>query len=508
MEKQASEKEKQDVDIALKTVTKEQLSTLSKSKIIELYMMEQDLRVQIMENKKLYTIEGRTVILKRMLFAPSTEKSQTKKGKPKTKKKTPPATDKKLLPSDRYPNAEIEDFTVEIDENELKCNQCQSQMVDSGLKDVSETLKVIPKKYIIERHHHIIYKCKCCSTLESTPRIPRIKPGSSYGDSMIIDVSLSKYNDLIPMERYSAIAAREGIPNLPPNSLIELTHYFSEFFTPAVDAIENEVTQAKVLFADETPHRMMEQVSKKNWYLWGFSTTTAAYFKCHASRSGDIAADFLKRSNCQYLMTDGYAGYSKGVKIANKDRQQSIVNIYCNSHSRRKFKQIEENSKAEFFIYCYKRIYFLEKYSDDPRPWQKFYFAVMKKRAEQLVASEIGRSSLSEACKYFLKYFDGLSLFLSSDTIPLDNNHQERLLRSPVVGRKVWYGNHSILGAVTAGKIFTVIESCKLNHINPRIYLEKIAERIHMKQKILTPFEAKRDFPQIFSPDLPLQKTN
>lgn len=509
MENEGTKKDREDVDIALKTVTREQLANLSKSKLIELYMMEQDLRVQIMENKKEYIVEGRAVILKKMIFSPSTEKF------PKAKKKKRPSKvgsnkGRNLKPSDRYPDAEIEDFKVELGYEDLVCTECNSEMEDTGLTEVTETLKVIPKKYIIERHHHVKYRCKCCQKIETTPRVPRIKPGSSYSDSMIIDVSLSKYHYLIPMERYCSIAATNGVMGLPPNSLIELTHYLSEFLNPVINKIEQEVLSGETLYADETPQRMMEQASKKNWYLWGYSTKTAAYFECHSSRSGDIAAEFLERSSCLFLMSDAYPGYSKGIRISNKNRADNelIKEIFCNAHARRKFVQAQENPESEFFLYCYRRIYFLEKNSKDPRPWQKFYFEVMKKKAEKLIKTELSRSAIHDACKYFLNHYDGLSLFLAFAHVPLDNNHQERLLRSPVIGRKTWFGTHSILGARTAARLFTVVQSCKLNQINPRVYIEKMVENLHMKKEILSPFEAKRDFPQIFSLDSPPQKTS
>ena len=60
---------------------------------------------------------------------------------------------------------------------------------------------------------------------------PRIKPGSGYSDEMVIDVALSKYCDLVP-ERYTSIAGREGLKDLPPNSLIQQTHYLSDFVEP------------------------------------------------------------------------------------------------------------------------------------------------------------------------------------------------------------------------------------------------------------------------------------
>ena len=58
----------------------------------------------------------------------------------------------------------------------------------------------------------------------------------------------------------------------------------------------------------------------------------------------------------------------------------------------------------------------------------------------------------------------------------MHNNAQERLLRSHVVGRKTWYGVHSERGAFTAAVLFSIIETRKLNKINPKEYLKSITE--------------------------------
>ncbi|MCP3681904.1 MAG: transposase [bacterium] len=88
------------------------------------------------------------------------------------------------------------------------------------------------------------------------PPMPRICPGSAYSDEMMIDVALSKYCDLIPIERYAAIAGRNGLINLPPQSLIQLTHYLADFVKPIYDRIREEVLLNRVIHADESVPRM------------------------------------------------------------------------------------------------------------------------------------------------------------------------------------------------------------------------------------------------------------
>ena len=76
----------------------------------------------------------------------------------------------------------------------------------------------------------------------------------TYSDEMILDVVLSKYCDLIPIERYVGMADRSGLKDLPPHSLIDFTHKFADFIECVYELIKKGVLKARVLNADETPH--------------------------------------------------------------------------------------------------------------------------------------------------------------------------------------------------------------------------------------------------------------
>ncbi len=97
-----------------------------------------------------------------------------------------------------------------------------------------------------------------------------------------------------------------------------------------------------------------------------------------------------------------------------------------------------------------------------------------------------GGLKFTKALSYFLENYDGLTLFLEHADVAIDNNLQERLLRSHVDGRKTWYGTHSERGAETAAIIFSIIETCKLNQVNPREYLEKLAQDLLQGQNPYT----------------------
>ena len=302
------------------------------------------------------------------------------------------------------------------------------------------------------------------------------------------------------MQRYSAMASRSGLIDLPAHSLIAVTHPFANFVSPVYALIKQGVLASRVLNADETPHRMLEGSEKKTWYLWGFSTPEHCFLECHDTRSGDIASDILLNSSCEILVSDVYAGYGKAIKIANQVRRTSrkplIINANCNSHSRRYFFQSWPMYKeAEFYLDHYHEIYELNSEAKGKPPPEVLRlraqmrprFEEMKKRALEELPAYPDKNQYKKALAYFLQNYDGLTLFLTDPEVPMDNNSQEQLLRNHVVGRKTWYGTHSERGAVTSAILFTLVETCKLNHVNPREYFKCLVQDMLKGKKPYTP---------------------
>ncbi len=444
--------------------------------------------------QKTFLLEDQSIQIKHRLFGKSSEKSDKKPGAEKIKKD--PRT-RVLLPSERYPNLDVIQKRVEL-EKLPTCPCCAKEMKDSGLTEDSEYLTVIPRRYYVVQQQRVKYRCSSCQEgLVTAPAIPKIKSGSSYSDEMIVDVALSKYCDLIPVERYVQMADRGGVSGLPANTLIQGTHNLADFLSPVYEKIKEEVMNSEVLHADETPHRMLEGDEKSNWYLWGFSSSIASYFEAHDTRSGSVAADIIKDSKCEFLMSDVFSGYSKAVTDSNVYRLEKdlpmVKNLYCNAHARRKFKEAEQAfaKESSLFLWCYRRIYSLEKKTDfqERRKWQRLYYKVMERRGLKLILSYSSKSSIVKAISYLLKNLDELIFYLTRDDLPIDNNSQERLMRSPVVGRKTWYGTHSKRGAETNAVLFSIVESCKINKVNPREYFRDIVHAIHERRDVFTPAE-------------------
>lgn len=414
----------------------------------------------------------------------------------KRNKKPRPEFDK--LPSQKFPHLDVNEEIVESAEAPT-CSCCSKEMEPSGLYKTSEKLEVVPKKYFITRKKRVVYNCKNChGSMANAQSKPSISRSSNYGDSLIIDAVLSKFCDLIPIERYCAMAAREGIEGIPPNSIITVSHAFAAFLASVYEMLRIEVLGSPIIYMDETPHKMLEGDDTRNWFLWGFSSPTACVFEAHNTRSGDVPFDFLAQSDTvRFIVTDAYKGYARAVRLL-AEQGKTILEVFCNAHAYRYFRDASSTWKeeAEPFLADYGRIFELERQSADgsskrsARNDMKPLFENIKEKCEA-VATMPG-SGLEKAKNYFLNHYNGLTQCLEHMAVPLDNNASERLLRSPVVGRKTWSGTHSKRGAHTASIMFSIVESCKLNRINPRNYFTWVTNRIHACQPILTPSAYKK----------------
>ena len=408
-------------------------------------------------------------------------------------------------PSERYPNIPIREEKI-VFEKAPDCDQCGKLMTESGLFEESEQLNVIPKKFEIIKYLRSKYRCSCQACIKTAPLPVRITEGSSYSDDMVIDVVVSKYCDLIPIERYVQMAGRGGLIGLPSQSLIELTHQFANFIKPVYELIKKEIQNSRVLHADETPHNMLEGSSTKSWYLWGFSTLKNCYLECHDTRSGDIAIEVLQNSACEVIVSDDFGGYGRALRSVNENRavqnKNLITNAKCNAHARRYFFKPRINyPECEFYLENYHQIYRLNAESKDKPPDEvlklrqkmRIYFEAIKSRAlEEAISKKYSdKSKFMAALNYFLTNYSELILFLDQSDVAIDNNAQERLLRSHVVGRKTWYGTHSPRGAETSAILFSIIETCKLNKINPREYLKNLVLDLHSGKNPYTPNEYK-----------------
>jgi transposase len=419
------------------------------------------------------------------------------------------------LPSERFPNARIQEVTLG-DPVAPSCDDCQQQMTDSGMtEDPAERVEYQPAEIYIVRTRRKRYHCKCCQSALKTTGLPeRLAPGSSLGDSLIIQSCISKFYDLIPTTRFAKILAR-GKAGLAHNLLLKAQSVAAFMLTMVYRAIKQEILSSQVVLADETIHRQLEENGGKwRWYLWGFSNGQSIYFEIHDTRAGDVSIQFLIESMVLFLVSDAYSGYNRTIREVNQKREPKglplLQSSLCNDHGRRYFHYAQEAPLAKKALEVYNEIYKIEdkvqKLLKTPvylEPENSAKALELRQTADPLyeqihdISAEIlmessDKSLEATAAKYFINHEQGLTLFLQHIELPMSNAPSERGIRDWVQLRKTSLGNHSLDGANEAAIQLTVMCSCKMAEVNPQEYLDFTRLRYLSKQPLLTPAQYKQ----------------
>ncbi|MDF3855522.1 IS66 family transposase, partial [Paracoccus pantotrophus] len=99
--------------------------------------------------------------------------------------------------------------------------------------------------------------------------------------------------------------------------------------------------------------------------------------------------------------------------------------------------------------------------------------------SEQQLSRIPGKGDLAKAFRYGLSRRDAFSLFLEDGRVAIDNNPAERALRPIGVGRRNWLFAGADTGAETLARAMTIVETAKMNGLDPQAYLADILARIH-----------------------------
>jgi transposase len=199
--------------------------------------------------------------------------------------------------------------------------------------------------------------------------------------------------------------------------------------------------------------------------------------------------EFLKNYK-GYLQADAYPGYDKIYAAGN------IIEVACMAHARRKFFDIVEANKkiskskdgiAITALSYIGKLYRIERKIKRLDPPAKK--AIRKREAKPILRDYkkwllkqnnrvLPKSPLGKAVKYTLKNWIALTRYLGDGILDIDNNAAERLMRPITIGRANWTFAGNDRGGTAAAIIYSLIETCKLNKINPYEYLRDILTRL------------------------------
>jgi transposase len=188
------------------------------------------------------------------------------------------------------------------------------------------------------------------------------------------------------------------------------------------------------------------------------------------------------------LQVDGYAAYKA---LADPARDGGPLTLaYCWSHVRRRFYEIAQGGNAPIAEQALERIaalYRIETTICGHAPEQRRTLRHDQSRPivddlrawlDTTLAKVPGRSRIAEAIRYALKLWSGLAVFLDDGRIEIDSNTVERSIRPIALSRKNALFAGSDQGGIHWGVIASLIETCKLNTVDPQTYLADALTRL------------------------------
>jgi transposase len=383
------------------------------------------------------------------------------------------------------------EMVVDIEDHACPC--CHHALHRIG-EDVSERLDIVPAQLRVLVVRRPKYACRACEEVVVQAAAPaRLIEGGLPTDAAVAQVLVAKYADHLPLYRQAQIYARQGV-NLDRSTLADWVGRAAWLLRPVYDRMLVALKTSAKLFADETtapvldPGRGRTKTGQLWAYArddrpWGGTDPPGVVYVYAPDRKAERPITHLAGFK-GILQVDGYGGYRP---LAERGDVQLA---FCWAHVRRRFYELAAAGPAPIASEALERIaklYAIESgirgrtadercavrreqskpIIDDLESWLRAKLALISQKTK-----------LAEAIRYALSRWEGLSRFIDDGRIEIDSNVVERSIRPIALNRK----NALFAGSDGGGEhwaiIASLVESCKLNRIDPQSYLADVITKI------------------------------
>ena len=418
---------------------------------------------------------------------------------PKTPKAPPRQPRREKLPE----HLERVEHRHEPEDTNCPNLECGQPMQRIG-EDVSEKLDIIPAKFFVHRHVYGKWACKCCQQLRQEPAEPDVVDGGIPASGLVAHTLISRFVDHLPYYRQEPINARSGV-HTPRSTLATWGGAGGASLEPLYELHRRFILSCRVLHADETPVPLLDPGAgkTKKAYVW-------AWARSHHDPHPGVVYEFCLGRGSQYpvaflagkappgpepawngtLITDQYAAYNAVLDAKVYPQRKSAV---CAAHARRRFEELSRGGDSASVVATealrrWARIYhaeaaFAEMDHDQRRQarqqlstplWDEFEVWLKLQRTQLLDGAKI-----AEAIDYSLNAWKALTLHLDDGAVAVDNNLIERQIKPWKIGAKNWLFVGSELAGQRAAVVMSLVQSAKLNGLDPWAYLRDVLARIH-----------------------------
>ena len=393
---------------------------------------------------------------------------------------------------------------VEPESTQCPCG-C-GEMIKIG-EDRAERLNIVPAQLQVIVTIRPKYACrKCEEGVTQAPAPAHLVEGGLPTEGLLAHVLVSKFADHLPLYRQSQIFARSGI-ELHRSTLAEWVGKAAFHLRPVFDYLKTELKMSSTLGLDETTVRVLDpgRGKTRTGYMWTMARDERAwcgadppgvvydYAPSRSGKHGEKLLDGFKGT----VQVDGYSGHNR---LRRPDRSGGALTLAaCWVHARRGLKEVFDSSGSPIAKTGLERIAQLYGIEDKIRGELPATRQAIRRTESAPLVNAFGvwldeqrsrvspRSRLGEKLTYIANQWDGLLLFLYDGRVEMDSNFVENRIRPvKLTAKNSLFAGHDE-GARAWGRIASLIETCKMNGVEPYAWLESTLEKIaagHPQSKI------------------------
>ena len=399
----------------------------------------------------------------------------------------------------------LEVRTIIHEPESITCG-CGCQMKQIG-EDVQDKLGFKPKQFYRERHVYPKYTCRNAAC--NRERLVQVKTDAQIIDksiatpALLAHILISKYADHLPLYRQSLIYQRSGV-YLSDSTLADWVGRCGVQLGFLANRLRQLILTQPILHADETPVKVLNGYGVKDvkgklkqGYVWAYVTPKHSPIKA-------VVYDFAQGRGSEYpnaflqgfkgkLVCDGYNGYKPLFG-------RGVIEVGCMAHARRKFHELHVTGQSLISIEAlelFQSLYAVEREIDErfeknqsPMPRDAQIVRQIRQNKAKPVADKLyawlqqkrlgttKNADITKAIEYCLKRWTALTRYLDDGSLPIDNNWAENQMRPWALGRKNWLFAGSLESGQRAASIMSLIQSARLNGIDPYAYLADVLRRL------------------------------
>ncbi len=451
------------------------------------------------------TLRGQIARLRRMQFGASSEKLgreieqlelaleelETERDTPATETAAPGDTARPAPVRSLPGHLPREEVVHEPPSGACTCPDCGGALRRLGV-DAHEMLDIVPVRWRVVRAVRPKYSCRVCEKIvQARAPVHAVARGKATF-ATLAHVVVSKFDHHLPLYRQAEMMAAQGL-DIDRSTLAGWTGQAAALLDPIVSRIRDAVLQADKIHADDTPVPVLDPGRGKTatGRLWVYATDDqasgstapcAAWYRFAPDRTGAHPQAHLAGFR-GFLQADAYAGYDGLYR-------KGVTEVACWAHARRKIFDLHERSPTPLTTDILERIgalYAVEAEVRGQPPDSRHRARQERSRPlvnalrdvlEAALRRLSPKSDMAKAIAYATKRWTALSRFLDDGRLEIDNNIAERALRGVAVGRRNWLFAGSKGGGERAAAIYTVIQTCKANNVNPQVYIADVIAKI------------------------------